>query len=379
MPRVAVSVVLASELAFQVWWLSTAQAQDRSAAIALRSAQAELNLSWDGFHTKGARGNRALAAHRAAVRAWIADFLSHHPQATSSEIDHAIKAIEPLLGASLIRLDRDSVLVASQIDETGDVFILVARGGDYVPAWSADQAGQDFRGSMVSLGAWSVAAANEACRDRTPERPWGNCGPLYARVGILPPDVAARRRFFVDATWAQEMGATVSGQLSLWSWDGAMAKPLLVRTYGYMVDQSEGVRLEGDVLKARVKQEYRSFFDCGACDGRQLDWSFHIAPDRVSDLGKRSVTPEMDAVDRLLRTIGLRLPAVGLASPQAVAALKQRIPRRTLSEANQAFLGMVVDHSVTGSGPSRTLCLATDQGGTLQFELKRRQNRWRVD
>jgi hypothetical protein len=127
-------------------------------------------------------------------------------------------------------------------------------------------------------------------------------------------------RFLVDAYQAADGGTTLA-QLSIWEWDGAEAKPLLVKVYQYAADY-RGFRFDGRTLRISTKEDTRTFFSCGMCAEPRGVWTVRITPDGIQDLGHRFLEPELQWADELISKIEQREDTTLVANAQVVAALK---------------------------------------------------------
>jgi len=252
----------------------------------------------------------------------------------------------------------------------GTVFVVAATSERYAMAWTIAGAAAGGAPEAGLLAAWAADRARDSCRVAPPVM--GSCGPLFAAIGRLPDDGAGDHRFYVDATCAQPMGLTVTAQLSIWRWTGRTAEPLYAKIYGYMVDQRLGTRLDGNLLRLRVKDEFKTFSACGSCEGRQRDWTIRIGPDRIEDLGETSAVPELDLIDALYDGILHDQPATDLAAPAVVTLLKSKTADLRMEAAaagDEPTLGMLWDWKVAAEGRRTKLWLSTDDGGTYLFTI----------
>jgi len=293
------------------------------ARTAFRAAEVALDRHSDGFFLDDDPQAPALLERRwSVVRQWTVAYLKEHPAATEAEIASAVRRLSADLRIEAIRLDPRTVLVSASRGEMGTVFIVAAPGKRFAIAWTISHSAASSAPEAGLLAAWAADGARDSCRMAPPNR--GGCGPLFGAIGRLPDDGAGNHRFYVDATYAQPMGLTVAVQLSIWTWTGRTAKPLFAKTYAYMLDQRLGTRLDGNLLHLRVKDEFKTFFACGSCEGRQLDWTIRIGPDRIEDLGKTSAVPELDLIDALYDRMLNGEPVKDLASPAVVKALASK-------------------------------------------------------
>jgi hypothetical protein len=339
---------------------------------AFERAEAALSHHSDGFAIDDDPQAPALLRQEWSVTGeWAADYLTAHPAASEAELVAAIRELSPNLTAESIKLDPTTFLVSAYVDEIGTVFIVSARGDRFAQAWTiADAAAHRPIGFDV-LGAWSADKARGNCRQSLPQKAWNTCGPVFGSIGKIPNQEDGSPRFYIDGTYAQGAGATVGAQLSLWKWTGLTAELLYAKTYGYMIDQAVGTRLDGNFLRVRVKDKFGTFFACGSCEGRQMDWTLRIDPDRIEDLGRKSVVPELDLIDSLYARLIEKKPVTDIADPAVVEALKPVL-------AGLRKRGMLMDWKVTGDGPRRVLCISTENGGAYLFTIDSMLSRPRV-
>jgi hypothetical protein len=339
----------------------------KSAYVANKSS---LKPHFDGFSIDDDPGAPALFdRHWSLARDWLVDYLNAHPSAREGDLEWWIGRLDSELSAHILRLDDPSFLIAIHDGEAGNVFIAHKGDEGYQVAWRIDApAPRDLALSSL-LAAWYPArAALGSCRTTTPEEAWGTCGPLSGGIGKLPDGATGERRFFVDATYAQVAGATVGGQLSIWQWNGTTARLLLANHHGYMIDQKEFMRLEGDLLRVRIKDGWRTFSSCGMCEGRQMDWTFRVGPDRVEDLGKRSVMPELDLIDDLFYRLQHRLPTKNVASPRVVKTILRFDP--WIPGDTENLSAMLEQDAIVHRGNKTDVCFGTDTIPAYLFTLE---------
>lgn len=211
-----------------------------------------------------------------------------------------------------------------------NVFIVAKSNGQYEVVWKIEQ-NQNTNGLKEPdvIGAWRAESAKHGGRG-----PYftssGSVGSLEtADLGILTSDSNNRPRFYIDAVYAQSAGATVGEQTSVWRWNGTTAKPLIAHSYAVSLDAGLGVRVEGQDLKIREKQQFRTFSSSGASEARRVDWVVRVTPDAVSDGGEISLAPELDLLDKLFDRL-------------SITGRRRRSPRTRLSRAPD---GLCVRHN----------------------------------
>ncbi len=376
------TVLIASmALAAVVYVTPLAGTTPGSLAEAYGDSRRMLDRHSDGFYLDDSAEGRAALLHRWETGAqWAAALLDTRPAIPPDEAATVALNVDPDL--TLLKLDDTSWLLGMGKTEGsyGGFAILSqpAAGDDsFRVAWTGWRDGAGAARFPI-LKAWSANGARGNCRADSGDGHEAECGPLYASFGMLPPDSAGHTRFYVDATYVQEMGETVGGQLSIWRWDGGAAEPLVVELYDTMIDEPVRARLEGTVLKVREKEQFRTFIACGGCLGRQVDHIFGVGPDGVRDMGRVSVTPELDAVDAAFDRLHRNLPVDGLAAPRAARVMEAML--RNTSEPGDApsefSLGMLTgDLLRPGKGGATELCFSADSTDTYVFTLERRGGR----
>lgn len=188
---------------------------------------------------------------------------------------------------------------------------------------------------------------------------------------------------------------------------GNTATMVLGKSYSYMLDQAVGTRVERDLLRVRKKEDFKTFFDCGSCEGRQVEWTIRVTPEAVEDLGDKSMVPELDAVDELVYRIRKGLPTQGLATRRIVQTLKRAMEEedeesRSVHESSSAwkneasspgseqessakqddddnYRGMLLETpKVFRAGKRTKLCFSCDGIGTFLFTFERSRGKLRM-
>jgi hypothetical protein len=342
-------------------------ASEADAARAYADAKRTLDPHSDGFYLDTTpEGREALVRRWTAAAEWVSAVLNAHPDSDAEEIATMILNADSKM--QIEPLDSDSWLIGVGDGEFGSFAVVKTFDGKYRPVWYAWRDGA-LSTKFPSLAAWAPESARKDCRDTEPN----HCGPISGRTALLPADASGHIRFYVEATYAQEMGETVGGQTSIWSWDGQTVTPIYVTDYLYMLDQSAVARFDGSTLRIREKQDFKTFSSCGACLGRQVDQAIRIAPDGLHDLGRSSVTPELDLVDAGFDRLHRGQPIEGLASAQAVKAMES-ILRNTSEPGDNArafSLGMLMISKMRRTGTDTELCFQADTTDTFVFTLRR--------
>ncbi|MGA2004688.1 MAG: hypothetical protein ABSG70_14980 [Terriglobales bacterium] len=324
------------------------------------------------------RSPELLARQWSLAGEWVAAWLDAHPTAEARSIEAAISELAPTEDAGdssreFLSLGRDTFLVTAP-GAIGNVFIVTKSNGHYHLAWSTAQA-QEASGEQAEiLAAWRAENAREG--DRGPY--WAASGPagsVMPHVETLPEDAKGHARFYIDGMYAQSAGGTVGNQISLWLWDGKTAHLLIARAYTFMIDQSVGTRLEGDLLKVQQKKFFRTFFSCGGCEERQTDWIVRITPEGIEDLGEVSRVPDLDAVDELFYRLMKHKSATDLAAPAAIQSARKILEEDQAEHSEKEWkkfptLGMMGEWNIKEGPESKVLCFSADDVGSILFTLK---------
>jgi hypothetical protein len=269
---------------------------------------------------------KALNDMWSAIEDWTVDYLNGHSQISTEDLNTALMNEHYNYTIVTAAPDWGTKLApglfgfGTSYNEIGVAFLVGKRDGRYRVVWDTQSLPARDVSRFPVLRAWSAEKAADGCRSDKNEGTWNRCGPIHGAFELLPRDERGNLRFFIDATYAQAAGETVAGQISVWSWDGVAAMPLLAKSYFY---DFEDVRVEfaHGLLTIRAKEEYQSYYSCGACLGRRMDLAIRIAPGEVTDLGEKPLYPELDTVDSLFQAIAKRQPTESLASPRALSEL----------------------------------------------------------
>ena len=316
---------------------------------------------------------------------WLSLSLSGQSTLDEKQVSAKLHEIDSRLETDVLSLEPDIYLIGIRRDEIGTVFVLRRIDNHFQAVWNIREMTKRDLDQFPQLAAWSAQLASDDCFTKKRDSAGRRCGPMFTdKLGVLPRDRKGRPRFYVDAGYSQQIGETVGSQLSIWTWDGSRAVPLMAQSYGQMIDVPGEPELRNDVLRVRTKEEFTNFFSCGECRGRQMDWSIRIGPDGVQDLGRTSTMPELDSLDLLVERLVHRRPTAELASEDVAAAMAAVVKKQkaTLasypnSDSNYFSLGMLQNGEVEAdpSAPKETLlCFSTDDlDSPFLFTLVSRQ------
>jgi len=306
---------------------TVAHAADPAAAAArfrqAHRAVASISLA-DGFEVDSSQAAvTALQAQWAAGRDVVVALLDRDRGSAPAAIVRAARR-DAGLGLYLLRLDADTLLVSMKAGQFGTVFV-AHRGpdGHYRPAVALDALPATSGDRMPELAAWRPAQSGKDCQHRVPEPQWNRCGPLAVdRLIRLSDEAGGARRFAILADRVAAAGGTARYQVSIWRWDGRAATPLLARTLFQVIDKPVFAGQDARGITLRADEQYESLSACGECAGRQMIWRFDLPPTGARPPRVRSVSPELDLVDRLYTRLLAHRSAGDLAAPSVVARLR---------------------------------------------------------
>jgi hypothetical protein len=314
-----------------------------------------------------------LARQWSLAGEWVAAWLDAHPSSGADGVKTAIAGLMPSETPRYLVLNDAAFLVAAP-SSIGNVFIVAKTGDRYRLAWSTAQRQVASGKTAEILAAWRPENARQGRRGPY----WtasGKAGPVIPHLGSLPTDAKGRARFYIDGWYQQGAGGTVGAQISLWVWDGIIARAQITRDYTLMVAQTDGTRIEGDLLKVQQKKSFRTFFSCGQCEERQTDWIVRVTPEGMKELGERSVVPELDAVDEFFDRLIHGKSAADVATPAAIQAATKIVREARAERSDEEWkkfptLGMIGRSTITKEAGEEILCLETDDTGAHVFTLK---------
>jgi hypothetical protein len=269
--------------------------------------------------------------------AWAAAYLETHSTPSAGELEQIFEGFAPeprgvksLYGDFLeyheYRFEGGAVRIGTAIyvvwasysmwSSTGD-FMIVARNpnGHFQALWNIKDLAEKHYAQKDEIGRWVFLV----------RRAYYN-GPLdVSKVLPLSPAANGHARFLVDANQSAD-GGTALAQLSIWEWDEAEAKPLLVKLYHYAVGYS-GFHFDGTTLRITTKEELETLHACGMCPEPRGIWTVRVTPDGVHDLGHRFEDPEIQWADELLSKIAKGKDTTDLADPKVVATINAYVKK----------------------------------------------------
>jgi hypothetical protein len=346
-------------------WSTPALADTTDIETAYRAAAERVHRHASDYWLDGKpQGERALNRAWTLLAAWTAAYLNEHPDATPKRLKRAA----PDDDLDAVALGPRTMLVGAAVDNAfGTFFIVDGTEGTFRPVWSIrEHAGRE---AFPLLDAWTAKGAAEPCRKAVGDADELRCGSLGGSAARLPDDAQGHPRFYIHAGYSEVAGNAEAKQMSFWTWKGGKAEPQFVTSFGVNIDD-EAMRLDGDLLKMRVAEDYRMIAPWWDHLDRDLDWTFRVGPEGIDDLGKTSVIPEVDVVDELLVRAAHRLLADDLATREVQAAVAKIVQSaRQDSQGGEPSLSMAGGTTVRHQDGHSLVCLPTDEAGTLTFTL----------
>jgi hypothetical protein len=317
---------------------------------------------------------------------WVATWLNEHPSSRGDGVSTAITQLMPSDTQPRYLKLNDGVFLVSEPGFIGsNVFILAKASGRYRLAWSTAQF-QNASGKQAEvLSAWQAENARDGGRNPSYATSLGRFGPIaFSELGRLPDDASGHARFYIQGGYAQSAGNTVGQQISLWSWNGVTAHLLRARDYISTLDDSVGVRLEGNLLKVREKKPFRTFWLCCAgSEERATDWTVRLNGRGLEDLGEKSVVPELDAIDHLFFRLTHHQSVRGIASSAAAKAATEILRKACEGQPSAEWtrlpsLGVVNESTLENTHDGKLVHLSFEDLGNYTFRLESVQGRFFV-
>ena len=345
-------------------WSGPALADTADIETDYRLAAERVQKHSDHFWLDGKpQGEHALGRAWTLLADWTAAYLNEHPDATPKRLKRAA----PGGDLNVLPLGPRTMLVGATVgDAFGTFFIVDGSDGPFRPVWSIR--GHSGRAAFPLLEAWTAKGAEGDCH-KAPGPDWLQCGTLGGAARRLADDAEGHPRFYIEACYSEEAGNTVAEQLSFWTWTGATAKPQLVTTYDANIDD-EPTRLDGELLKVRTSENYRMIPPWWDHEERELDWTFRVGPERIEDLGRMPLAPEVDVVDEVLVRTAHHVNADSLAPLEVQEKVAKILAGADTVDGNgEPFLGMSGSPIVRHQDGKTLVCLPADEPGTLTFTL----------
>lgn len=316
--------------------------------------------------------------------AYAAAYLDIHPTPLTRDLERIFAGFAPApdgtkprydFRGSAVRIGPSIYVVQASygVDFLTGTFMVVARNheGHFQALWNIKDLAAQHYSQRDEIGRWLYLV----------RRAYYN-GPLAVqKVLRLSPAANGHARFLVDAYQGAD-GGTILAQLSIWEWDGAEARPLLVEVYQYAADFG-GFRFDGKTLRISTKEELGTLFSCGMCPQPRGVWTVRITPAGVKNLGHRFLQPELQWADELLSKLNSGTDATDIADPSVLEALRARIKELQAEEASAGLApsdaaefswGMLGDCRVLSRGQQGAFVLVLDEG-KLRFSYVLRNGR----
>lgn len=358
-------------------------AQRFRAAHAEWTAHRPDGMTW---HDDSAAAVAALNAMWSAVGQVGVDFLATHSAAGARDLSHELASLlpeaDPRLGPPLsadsLEIRPGLFLVAFNSYPAGTVFAIDRKSQGAVVIWKLSLGGAQINDPRDLLASWHSSRAGDACVTKNAYAS-GVCGPMTSvSIGSLPPSRGGQPRFYISATYAKDMGATVGEQISIWSWTNDTPKLEWINLYAEGGEEEtvpNGIEYRDGMLRIAEKHEFKTFPSCGDCAGRQMIRQIRVTPDGLQDQGLTSVHPQLDLIDDLFEKIANGQPATAIASQQVVSFLQPLLQTAQkeshLIDPNWFSVGMLDGYKLTPRDKGYSLCFQADELGPLTFTLER--------
>lgn len=251
-------------------------------------------------------------------------------------------------GLHVVPIGPNLFAISANAGPLGNVFISGKQNGHFTTLW-------DIRRSPMGTTpwGWNREAAQGKCL---------HCRSAWGSVTALPPDSAGHARFYIDARYAQDAGATQGAQLSIWRFNGRTADVLLKKNYIVVADDENGPSDKGPSIRRHNKREYRMLFACGSCLGRTMIWTIKVTPEGVADQGEIPEVPEADVIDEVFFRLWYGKDARTLARPEVLSQMSAIVVGAKKARTDPKFptLGMVMATSAARLGRQTVVTLSTD-------------------
>ncbi|MGD0190493.1 MAG: hypothetical protein ABSD74_07115 [Rhizomicrobium sp.] len=359
--------LLLAAIGFAVAVSSSCRADDLASLKAqLAEARTEVRSHTGQYDTQP---DGSEAAQGAVAREW-----SLIEQIAAAELDATMdltkQPIADGVDANAIPLAGDTWLVSADIDGLGTVLVAKQSDSGFRSVWNIRQLDDGQLKAFPLLATWSVADAM-ALR----EFPFG---PMRGSIGSLGSDDFGRPLFYLDADYTAQEGNDCAYQLSVWAWDGGKAVPLLMHPYGQTLEATTGLEFRAPFLRLHEKDAFTTFFVSAPEPGRQMMWTALMEGDGVRDLGRKSLVPELDAVDELFVRLLKHLPTESVAAPKVAAFVSDALRNADLyvdsADPDNIYgaVGELWEGEVTHTEKGTILCFSADNLDNLAFTLERK-------
>jgi hypothetical protein len=340
------------------------------------AVSADLRAHSDGFSIDDTPLASALLDRKWSLEAaWVVAYLNGHPSATADQVKAAISELG--LDSDSILLDKGMYGITTREGEIGNAFLIAADGKRFKVVWNAKDSMRSTIPKSKLLEAWSAKAAQSQCRAHKTDKDWLTCGPVYGSFNRIPDDRMKRRRFYLSAIYAEFAGLNAEAQLSIWTWDGSILQPQFIDDYVFYIDQpkgteADGMQPDGESLRFRVRDQYRTFSTCCDDEGRPMDWKLKVTPTGIEDLGKRPVVSELETIDELFCRVAQDKLTDDIADPRVRSRVRTLI-RQMPKKDGLPSLGTLEYSNAKPAGSLTEFCFEADY--SLLFTLKKLQGK----
>lgn len=356
-------------------------------SMAIQKAHHDLLQAW--MH--GGKGGEALSMEQPETQAmtcqawdllgrWASTYLDEHPKAHASDLARSFDPLVPQEGTgpqfwktlevSALALERHTFVVTASYlvgDGAAGNFFVVTAGPDgrQKVAWNVLDIAKAHFERKDELGRWAYLSDTHYYNGSLTGTPY----PLSRAANGHP-------RFYVQA-YQHAHGGTFLPQVSLWEWDGLGAKPLLQHSYLQSGDDDFGRKFDGKLLRFGTKESSDTFVSLGGAEEPRGIWTVQVTPQGVKDLGHRWREPNAQLVDQLFTRLRKGEKAQDLASPAAIAWIRERFapePGGGEDKDPGYFLGMYDSSRTTRARGLECFHLSSDRAD-LTFTIIRRKGK----
>jgi hypothetical protein len=341
--------------------LSVLKAQLAEARADVRSHTGQYDTQPDG----------SQAARDAVEREWTLI-----EQVVAAELDANLDvAKQPVsdgIAIIAVALAADTWLISADIDGLGTVFVVKQSGDRFKAVWNIRQLNDQQTSAFPLLAGWSAGNAMATCTQ--------TCGPMRADIASLGESDDGKPRFYLDAYYTSQEGNDVGYQLSVWMWDGGKAVPLIVHDYMQTIDGPAKLEFSAPFLRLHEKDAFKTVFVAAPELGRQMEWTALMEGDSVHDLGRRSLVPELDAVDDLLARILKHKSTESIATPKVATFVGDALRNADLyvdsADPDDIYgaVGELWVADVVHRAPDTIFCFSADNLDNLAFTLQRKES-----
>jgi len=223
------------------------------------------------------------------------DGFAPEPHGTKSEYGDFLEYTDYFFEGSAVRIGPSVYVVEASYGYwfRSGTFMVVGRnrGGHFEALWNIKDLAEKHYPQRDEIGRWMHLVRHAYYN-----------GPLAVdHLLPLPVGTNGKARFLVNAYQAAD-GGTLLAQLSIWEWDGAEAKALLIDTYEYAADFG-GFSFDGRTILIKTKEPLELLYSCGMCPDPRGTWRLRATSTGIENLGHHFSQPEIQWADHFLSKV----------------------------------------------------------------------------